>query len=185
MKLLTKISLAMAALFCATTVGQAQPKFGYINSQEVIFAMPEIQQVQLQLEQLEKDLSEQLEYIQVEYNKLAADYQQKAATYSDAIRQSKEQELMSLQQRYEELGKAGSAEMQTKQAELMKPVIDKAKAAIDKVAAEGGFTAVFDMAVGSLAYWDENQMTDLAPMVKKELGITDAPAAEAAATPAQ
>ena len=105
-------------------------------------------------------LSEQLEYIQVEYNKLAADYQQKAATYSDAIRQSKEQELMSLQQRYEELGKAGSAEMQTKQAELMKPVIDKAKAAIDKVAAEGGFTAVFDMAVGSLAYWDENQMTD-------------------------
>ena len=185
MKLLFKLSLAVAALLCATSTSNAQPKFGYINSQEIIVAMPEIQQVQLQLEQLDKDLAEQLEYIQVEYNKLYADYQQKAATYSDAIRQSKEQELISLQQRYEELGKAGSAEMQAKQAELMKPVIDKAKAAIDKVAAEGGFTAVFDMAVGSLAYWDENQMIDLAPMVKKELGITDAPAEAAEATPAQ
>ena len=183
MKFAMKLALAVAALICATQTSFAQPKFGYVNSQEIIFAMPEIQQVQLQLEQLEKDLSEQLEFIQVEYNKLYTDYQQKAATYSDAIRQSKEQELVSLQQRYEELGKAGSAEMQTKQAELMKPVIDKAKAAIDKIAAEGGYVFVFDMATGSLAYWDENQMTDLAPMVKKELGITDAPAAEAA--PAQ
>lgn len=183
MKLMMKLSLVVAALFCATSVSNAQPKFGYINSQEIIFAMPDIQQVQLQLEQLEKDLSEQLEYIQVEYNKLYADYQQKAATYSDAIRQSKEQELMSLQQRYEELGKAGSTEIQTKQAELMKPVIDKAKAAIDKVAAEGGYIAIFDMAVGSLAYWNESQMTDIAPMVKKELGITETATAEA--TPAQ
>ena len=135
--------------------------------------MPEIQQVQLQLEQLEKDLSEQLEFIQVEYNKLAADYQQKAATYSDAIRQSKEQELMSLQQRYEELSKAASQDLQNQQTKLMQPVIEKARAAINKVAAEGGYIAVFDMAAGSLAYMDEAQMVDLAPAVKKELGIAE------------
>ena len=168
-----KLSLGLVALFCATTVAQAQPKFGYVNSQEIIFSMPELNDVQASLEKLQKDLEEQLEIIQVEYNNRLVEYQKNAASYSDAIRQSKEQELMSLQQRYEELGKAGSQDMQNQQNKLMQPVIEKARAAIDKVSAEGGYIAVFDMAAGSLAYFDKAQMTDIAPMVKKELGIPE------------
>jgi outer membrane protein len=173
-----KLSLAVLALVATTTVGYAQPKFGYVNSQEIIISMPEIQDVQLSMERLQKDLGEQLEIIQVEYNNKAAEYQKNAASYSDAIRQSKEQELMSLQQRYEELGKAGSQDLQNQQTKLMQPVIEKARLAIEKAAAEGGYIAVFDMAAGSLAYYDKSQMTDLAPIVKKELGIVDAPAAQ-------
>lgn len=173
MKFMMKLSLGLVALFCATTVAQAQPKFGYVNSQEIIFSMPELNDVQASLEKLQKDLEEQLEIIQVEYNNRLVEYQKNAANYSDAIRQSKEQELMSLQQRYEELGKAGSQDMQNQQTKLMQPVIEKARAAIDKVSAEAGFIAVFDMAAGSLAYFDKAQMTDIAPMVKKELGIPE------------
>ena len=173
MKFMMKLSLGLVALFCATTVAQAQPKFGYVNSQEIIFSMPELNDVQASLEKLQKDLEEQLEIIQVEYNNRLVEYQKNAANYSDAIRQSKEQELMSLQQRYEELGKAGSQDMQNQQTKLMQPVIEKARAAIDKVSAEGGYIAVFDMAAGSLAYFDKAQMTDIAPMVKKELGIPE------------
>ena len=173
MKFMMKLSLGLVALFCATTVAQAQPKFGYVNSQEIIFSMPELNDVQASLEKLQKDLEEQLEIIQVEYNNRLVEYQKNAASYSDAIRQSKEQELMSLQQRYEELGKAGSQDMQNQQNKLMQPVIEKARAAIDKVSAEGGYIAVFDMAAGSLAYFDKAQMTDIAPMVKKELGIPE------------
>ena len=154
MKFMMKLSLGLVALFCATTVAQAQPKFGYVNSQEIIFSMPELNDVQASLEKLQKDLEEQLEIIQVEYNNRLVEYQKNAANYSDAIRQSKEQELMSLQQRYEELGKAGSQDMQNQQNKLMQPVIEKARAAIDKVSAEGGYIAVFDMAAGSLAYFD-------------------------------
>lgn len=173
MKFMMKLSLGLVALFCATTVAQAQSKFGYVNSQEIIFSMPELNDVQASLEKLQKDLEEQLEIIQVEYNNRLVEYQKNAANYSDAIRQSKEQELMSLQQRYEELGKAGSQDMQNQQNKLMQPVIEKARAAIDKVSAEGGYIAVFDMAAGSLAYFDKAQMTDIAPMVKKELGIPE------------
>lgn len=180
MKFMMKLSLALVALFAATNIASAQPKFGYVNSQEIIFSMPEIAEVQASLEKLQKDLEEQLEIIQVEYNNRLVEYQKNGASYSDAIRQSKEQELMSLQQRYEELGKAGSQDLQNQQTKLMQPVIEKARAAINKVAAEGGYIAVFDMAAGSLAYYDAAQMTDLAPIVKKELGIaeTAAPAAQ-------
>ena len=173
MKLLVKLSLAAAALLCATSVSNAQPKFGYVNSQEIIYNMPEISDVQLQLEKLQKDIEEQLEFLQVEYNNKLADYQKNAASLSDAIRQSKEQELLGLQQRYEELGKAGSQDMQKKQGELMTPLIEKARATIDKVSAENGLIAVFDLAAGSLAYMDESQMINIAPAVKKELGIAE------------
>lgn len=168
-----KLSLAVAALLCATSVSNAQPKFGYVNSQEIIYNMPEISDVQLQLEKLQKEVEEQLDFLQVEYNKKLAEYQKNAASYSDAIRQSKEQELMGLQQRYEELGKAGSQDMQKKQGELMTPLIEKARATIDKIAAENGLIAVFDLAAGALAYMDESQMLNLAPAVKKELGIAE------------
>ena len=69
---------------------------------------------------------------------------------------------------------------QKRQNELLAPIIEKAKNAIDKVAAAGGYLAVFDTSTGSLAYFDEASLTDIAPAVKKELGITDAPAAAAA-----
>ena len=183
MKLLMKLSLAVAALLCATSVSNAQPKFGYVNSQEIIYNMPEISDVQLQLEKLQKEVEEQLEFLQVEYNNKLADYQKNAATYSDAVRQSKEQELIGLQQRYEELGKAGSQDMQKKQGELITPLIEKARATIDKIAAENGLIAVFDLAAGALAYMVENQMLNLAPAVKKELGIAEV--AQPAPAPAQ
>jgi outer membrane protein len=173
MKFMMKLSLAVVALFAATTVGNAQPKFGYVNSQEIIFSMPEIQEVQLGMERLQKELGEQLEIIQVEYNNKAAEYQKNAAGYSDAIRQSKEQELMSLQQRYEELGKAGQQEMQQQQQKLMQPIIEKANAAIEKVSKEGKFTAIFDMAAGALIYIDQEQMIDITPLLRKELGISE------------
>lgn len=180
MKLLMKLTVAAAALLCATAVN-AQPKFGYVNSQEIIYNMPEIADVQLKMEKLQTEVEEQLEFIQVEYNNKLAEYQKNATTYSDSVRQSKEQDLMSLQQRYEELGKAGSQDLQKKQAEWMAPLIEKARATIDKIAAANGLIAVFDTAAGALAYMDENQMLNIAPEVKKELGIVDKPAE----TPAQ
>lgn len=173
MKFMMKLSLAVVALLAATTVSNAQPKFGFVNTKEIVFSMPEIAEVQASLEKLQKDLEEQLEIIMVEYNNRAAEYQKNAASYSDAIRQSKEQELMSLQQRYEELGKAGSQDLQNQQAKLMQPVFEKAQMAIDKVSAEGGFLAVFDMNVGALAYFDKAQMTDITPLVKTELNIPE------------
>ena len=71
--------------------------------------------------------------------------------------------------------------MREKQSSVLATIIDKAKAAIDKVATAGSYLAVFDTSTGSLAYFDEAMLTDLAPAVKKELGITDAPAATPAA----
>lgn len=93
----------------------------------------------------------------------------------------KEKELNDMQTRTREFQERAQQDYQKKQNELLALIIDKAKSAIDKVAAAGGFLVVFDTSTGSLAYFDEATLTDVAPAVKKELGITDAPAAAPAA----
>jgi len=117
----------------------------------------------------------------VEFNTKLQDFQKNYNTFSDAIKEVKEKELNDMQTRTREFQERAQQDYQKKQNELLAPIIDKAKSAIDKVAAAGGFLVVFDTSTGSLAYFDEATLTDVAPAVKKELGITDAPAAAPAA----
>ena len=61
--------------------------------------------------------------------------------------------------------------MQERQSELMKPLVDRAKKAIEEVAKENGYSYIFDTStgVGALLYTPESD--DIMPLVKKKLGI--------------
>ena len=171
-------------LVCTLLLGSTSlfaQKFGRVNMQEIVVAMPEFKEMQTNLETFRKDLITNLETIQVELNNRIADYQKNEVSFSESIKQLKQKEIGDLQNRLQEFQENAQLELQQKQNELLAPIIDKAKSAIDKVAAAGGFLVVFDTSTGSLAYFDEATLTDVAPAVKKELGITDAPAAAPAA----
>ena len=160
--------LAVAMLGVSTASAQ---KFARINLQEIVIAMPEFEEAQKNLETFGKDLQEQMEQIQVEFNNKLADFQKNQATMAASIKQMKQQELEQLQQRYGEFQQIAQQDFQKKQQELAAPIQEKLTAAIAKVAKAGGFTAVFDTSIPTLAYIDEAQTTDLTPSVKKELGI--------------
>ena len=171
-KLLGLTLLAVAAFGISTASAQ---KFARINSQEIVFAMPELTEIQKNLEALEKDWAEQLEQIQVEFNNKLADFEKNQATMAASIKQMKQQELQQLQQRYGEIQQLAQQDMQKKQAELFEPVQKKAMDAVKKIAKAAGYLAVFETA--TLVYFDEAQLVDIAPLVKKELGIVEKPAA--------
>ncbi len=174
MKNVLKLTLAVVLALSSTSL--FAQKFGRINSQEIIVAMPETQEMRTNMEAFVKNLEEQLEALNVEFRNRLQEFQKNYNTYTESIRDMKSQELQSLQERARQFEEAAQRDTQNKQNELLAPIIEKAKAAIDKVAAAGGYLAVFDTSVGSLAYFDAAALTDLAPEVKKELGITDAPA---------
>ena len=173
MKKAIKLTLAVVLVMGATSL--FAQKFGRINTQEIIMAMPETKTMQENMDTFAKELSDNIETMNVEFNTKLQDFQKNYNTFSDAIKEVKEKELNDMQTRTREF------QERAQQNELLAPIIDKAKSAIDKVAAAGGFLVVFDTSTGSLAYFDEATLTDVAPAVKKELGITDAPAAAPAA----
>lgn len=177
MKNYAKLTLVAALILCSSTL--FAQKFGYINSQELISAMPERDSVQTKLTAYSQELGNQLETIQVEFNNKVVEYQKAQSTLTETMRQVKEKELQDLQARYQDFQEAAQQDLQKMQAQLMTPVIERAENAIKKVCKANAFTVVFDQAAGAMAYFDEVTMVNVLPIVKKELGIVDAAPAAA------
>jgi outer membrane protein len=174
MKKLMKLALvAVLALSASTVFGQ---KFGRVDLAAIVPNMPEYKEAVANLEAYGMDLQNQLEQIQVEFNTRLADYEKNVGTMTDSIRQLKEQELGQLQQRFQDFQQIAQQDMQRKEAEVMNPIYDKANEAVKKVAAEGGYMAIFSTAgdqaaSAGLAYFDPAALTDITPEVKKVLGV--------------
>ena len=141
--------------------------------------MPEFAQMQTDLEAFTKELGEQLEAIQVEFNNKAAEFQKNRESLNESVRNLKEQELQQLQQRYADFQQIAQQDVDKKQGELFQPIHLKAAEAVKKITAAGGYTAVFDTSINALAYFNESAVVDIAPAVRAELGIKETPAAPA------
>lgn len=171
MKNLLKLTLVVAMVMGASSI--FAQKFGRVNMNEVIAAMPETKEAQTNLDAFIKDYSDAFETMQVELNTKMADLQKNEATLSETVKQLKYKELQDLSNRMQEYERIAQSDIQKKQQDLMVPVQQKATEAVNKVAAAGSYTAIFDTAIPSLIYINETQMTDILPLVKAELGITE------------
>ncbi len=169
MKKVFKIFMVVALTLCSTQLfAQTQ---GRINMQELLVAMPEFSEMQVKLEAFRKDLSDNLETMQVEFNTKLDDYQKTATTLTDSMRGLKEKELQDLQSRMQQFEQSAMQELQAKQNELLQPVITKAQEAVKAVAKEAGYSVVYDLSTQLLAYYDEATVVDILPAVKTNLGI--------------
>jgi len=166
-----KLVLLAAFLIGGSTLMGQQVKLGYLNSQEVFLAMPERDSAMVKLEKFQKELVEQLELVEVELNQKYAEYQKNYSTYNETVRAMKGKEMEDIQNRLQEMNTQAQQDLQTQQQLLLSPIIQKLNESIQKVGKANNFTAVFDSAGGAMLYFDESAMTDMAPMVKKELGI--------------
>ena len=121
------ICLIVAGLFTA----EAQNKLGYINSNELLSIMPESIAMQEELQSYAKGLESSLAAMQAEGEKKLADYQQNEATMSDLVKQDKVRELESIQQRILEFQQNAQESLAAKEQELITPILDKARKAIE------------------------------------------------------
>ncbi len=169
MKKAMKVLMLLALTFSTTAI--FAQKMGRINMQEIIVSMPETTEMQTNLEAFRQDLVSNLETMQVELNNKFVDYQSTATTATESVRSLKEKDIQDLQTRMEQFEQSAMQEMQAKQNELLQPIITKAREAVAKVSKAGAYTVVYDLAVASLAYYDEATVEDITAAVKAELGI--------------
>jgi len=164
--------LAIAILFTIGHDASAQNfKFGHINSDELFSFMPEIDSVNTILQEESTNLQNTLEIMQVEFNNKYNSYVEELDNLTDLVRQTKEEELASLQERIRNFESGAQQTLQNKQMELMQPVLQRAEKAIKDIARENEFTYIFDLSRGPVIYWDETLSEDIMPLVKTRLGI--------------
>ncbi|MEC8273309.1 MAG: OmpH family outer membrane protein [Bacteroidota bacterium] len=164
-KALFTLAMSLAVMLSV----QAQSKFGYLNSNELLAMMPESQSMQEELQTYAKGLESQLTAMQAEYEKKVVEYQQNETSYTDIIKQDKIREIEGIQQRVVEFQKNAQQSLSEKEAELFTPIREKAMAAIDKVAREGNYTFIFDSGAGSFLYAAESE--NVLNLVKSKLGL--------------
>lgn len=168
--MLKKITLIlMVALLPLMAMAQTV-KLGYINSQEVMMMMPEVNDVEKQLAEFNEKNMKYLQDMEKEIQDKYAKYEQEKDNMTDAIRRVQEEELMGLQQRLQTTYQALQQEAQKKQAELIQPLQEKLRLAIETVSKKQGLTMVYDMMSGAILYKSDVAI-DITPAVKKELGI--------------
>ncbi len=166
------IKLLAVVMICLSTQSFAQTlKFGHINRSEVIVLMPERDSAVAKLEKYGKELQETFQAMQSEFNRKYEEYNQKAKDWLPAVLEAKEKELSEINQRLQQFSSNAQQELAQMEQQLMTPVIQKATDAINKVSKANGFTYVFDLSAGSLAYVNEAASENIMPLVRKELGI--------------
>ena len=163
------LTIALATLFGAAAF--AQPKFAHVNFSELVQLMPEADQARTTMNASSKEAQDTYQSMVEEFQNKYSQYQQKASTWTGAIKESKERELTEIQQRIQEFQQNIQQELQEQQEKLMAPIYTKARETVEKIAKEGGYVFVFDKT--SVLYIDAAQSIDLTPEARKLLGIAD------------
>ena len=109
MKKFLKLTLAGALMLCSSSV--FAQKFGRVDLAVIIPNMAEYKEASANLETYAKDLQDQLEAIQVEFNTRLADFEKNAGTMTDSVKQLKETELGQLQQRYRDFSQIAQQDL--------------------------------------------------------------------------
>lgn len=144
-------------------------KLGHINSTDLLLLMPERKEAETKIQEEAKKLEQQLATMTAEYQTKVNDYQASSATMTELIKQTKAKEIQDLEQRIQDFQQNAQESLQKKEQELLKPIIDKAKKAIEDVAKEGGYSYVFDTSAGIILYSPEGD--NIMSLVKKKLGL--------------
>jgi len=172
---LVVMTIITTPLLAQTTPASGLTKIGYTNVDYIIGKLPESKVMQNQLEvtkaQLDKALGETYKEAQEKYEA----YQKNGANMTDVIRADKEKELQNLQTRIQEMQNNAQTSLQTKQQQLLEPILTKVNNAIQEVGKESGFLYILNMDAGAgttpiilFAASEENNATNL---ILRKLGV--------------
>ena len=169
MKNVKKMAVALVLFVAATGFINAQSNTAHINVQQLLSEMPEMKAAQAELKKLQETYRADIESSMTELKNKYTQYSNEATSKSKEENEKRAQELQGFEKNIQEAEQAAVQEMQKKQQELFAPISDKAKTAIEKVAAAEGIDYVMDASPGLGLIVAKGK--DLLPAVKRELGF--------------
>ncbi len=160
--------IAFAGFIMLTTLASAQQvKIAYVNSQDLLEAMPEAKVAQTQLAAMAGQLDSIYKKYINEYQMMIQKIQNPAL--SEIEKDAIGQDLSYLEQRIQQYEQDSQAKLDAKKAELFQPIIDKATAVVKEVAKEAGYAYVIDNSLGVLIMAPDGD--NILPLVKKKMNI--------------
>ncbi|AMO20805.2 hypothetical protein B0A78_01605 [Flavobacterium columnare NBRC 100251 = ATCC 23463] len=159
-----KSLLIATVMFLGISGMNAQSKTAHIDVQQLLSKMPEMTTAKAQLETLSKTLDAEYSKMVTEYQTKMKKYESEAQTAGDAENEKRAKEMQDMGQRIQQYRDNAQKQISDKETEVVKPIMEKAKTAVIKVARAKGFQYVMDSSALILA-----DGPNLFEDVKKEL----------------
>lgn len=163
--------IVIALMGLLSVAAMAQTKFAHVYFEELVQLTPEADEARNKMRAANKEAQETGQAMIEEFQNKYAQYQQKAASWTPAIKESKEKELTEMQQRIQEFDQSIQQELQQQQQTLFAPIHKKVQDTVNEIAKKAGYIYVFGAL--TLFYIDPAQSVDITPEARKMLGIKE------------
>lgn len=167
--MLKKLLLVAAVLLPMLASAQTL-KIGIVDTQELIAKMPDTAAAQKQLEEVSKKYQDEYAKLTEEMKRLVDEYQNMKEDELPAIKERKTRELSDYQQKLQQFEQTADQDLQKMQYDLMSPVLQKIRTAIEAVGKEGSYSLVQNKDAQIILYYD-SPVVDITNDVKAKLGI--------------
>lgn len=162
-----KILLIATVLFVSGNQAiNAQAKTAHVEVSEIMSKMPAMLEAQKQLEKLSGTYDVEYKGMVEEYQNKLKKYEQEATTVTEVVNETRSKEVQDMQKRIVDYRDNAQKELQQKESDIVKPIMEKVKASIQKVGKAKGFQYVLN-SEGLLLADGPNLTAD----VKKDLGF--------------
>lgn len=159
--------LLLAVMVMLPSMAFAQ-KFGVINTEELMKSLPEMTEIQTQIEAASKKYTDELQNLQKEFQAKYEDLQKMDENSPESIKQRRVSELQELDQKIQQFRQTADQDLQRQYQQLMAPVQQKVTSAIQSVGQAGNYTMIFENVI---PLYTGSDVTDITPTVKAKLGV--------------
>ena len=166
MKQIKTLLIAAILILGANQTISAQAKTAHVDVSEIMAKMPAMLDAQKQLEKLSTTYDADYKKMVTEYQAKLAQYEKEAATVTEAVNGERSKEVQDMQKRIVDYRDNAQKELQQKESDIVKPLMEKVRASIQKVGKAKGFQYVLDGSTLLLA-----DGPNITADVKKDLGF--------------
>ena len=148
--LLRAAPVALALLTVVSLPAQAQGvKVAYVQTSVLLEQAPGRAEAEAQFEKETGTYRDQIKRMSDSLNAMVSSFEQRQASLAAAAREAQAKTISTKQQEYQRRTQELEQKAQGRQNELVQPILDKIKAAIEDVRVEGGYAMIFNADQGS------------------------------------
>ena len=164
-----KLIICAICALCGFTTANAQQKFGHVNAQEIMQAMPEFAKARTEMEALAKQYEADVKSMQEELQKNIDAFDKEQSTLPENIKQRRQQELQDMYTKIQQSYQDNQQALAQAEQEKLQPIQKKVMDAITAVGQQGSY--IYIMQTGSALYISSTLSTDVTKDVKAKLGL--------------
>ena len=182
------LSLALSLVMAASAAAQTQPaaatKIGYINSAMLLQQAPGRAEAEAQFDREVVVYRQQLQRMNDSLSAMVASFDRDSPRLDSAVRNTRAQGIRTKELEYQTRARGLDSTMQARQAQLVKPIMERVQGVIEAIRTEDGYSMILDVGAQASVVVAADKRLDLTERVLARLKSQGpAPASPVGAVP--